>query len=245
MQTIGTTVEKGPAKAELAQLSKSGRRTLEALFRHPVARNLEWVDAMALLSSLGSVERKSNNETSIRIGTEHQLLRRPHGKDLTLDEVMGLRHFLERAGISIGNAVGPEMTGTDFLVTVDHHEAKVYRMDPRADEHVGHEIEPYDPHHFLHHLSHKDQPRERGQRAPEDPTFYERISQVLAAAVPQGRIVVIGHGKGHSDAAHHLLEWLRHHHGETFQRVISEGAADLSSLTPHQLLDIGRQALVA
>ncbi|MCW6512376.1 hypothetical protein [Lichenifustis flavocetrariae] len=243
MQTAETAVEGGSMTPKLPDLSKLGSRTLEALCRHPVAHNLEWVDVVALLSSLGTVEQKSNNETSIRIGTEHQLLRRPHGKDLTLDEVMVLRHFLKRAGLPIEVPVDPSTTSTDFLVTIDHHEAKVYRMDLRADDPANHEIKPYDPHHFLHHLSHKDQSPERGQRAAEDPTFYERIAQALAAAVPHGRIVLLGHGKGHSDAAHHLMEWLRLHHRETFQRLVCATSADLSSLTPRQLLDLGRTAL--
>ena len=37
-----------------------------------------------------------------------------------------------------------------------------------------------------------------------------------------GKIVVVGHGTGKSNAAHHLLEYLKSHHSETHQRVVSE-----------------------
>ena len=82
--------------------------------------------------------------------------------------------------------------------------------------------------------------RERGQRAPEDPDFYTRIA---AALVPAHAIVVIGHGAGHSNAADRLLEALQHHHPETFRKVTAERREDLSSMTPPQLLAIGRRAL--
>jgi len=102
------------------------------------------------------------------------------------------------------------------------------------------EIKPYDPDHFLHHLTHKDQSRERGQRAPEDASFYERIGAALAAA---DRIVVVGHGTGKSNAAQHLTEYLRTHHRETYQRIVHEIAADLSAITAPQLLELAEHAL--
>jgi hypothetical protein len=111
-----------------------------------------------------------------------------------------------------------------------------------SDDVSRHVIRPYDPHHFLHHLVHKDQSRERGQRAPEEAAYYERIANAVALC---GEIVVVGHGAGKSNAAHHLAEHLRSHHRETYQRIVREIAADLSSITNPQLLDLARQALRA
>jgi hypothetical protein len=51
------------------------------------------------------------------------------------------------------------------------------------------------------------------------------------------------HGKGHSDAAHHLQDWLRLHHAEIFERVAGIITADLSALAPPQLLELGREML--
>jgi hypothetical protein len=126
------------------------------------------------------------------------------------------------------------------MVVVDHHDAKIYHVDLASDDVSKHEITPYDPHHFLHHLTHKDQSHERGQRAPEEPAFYESIAQAVASG---GKIVVVGHGEGKSNAALHLTEYLRTHHRDTYNRVVREVAADLSSVTPPQLLEIARKAL--
>jgi hypothetical protein len=127
-----------------------------------------------------------------------------------------------------------------LMVVMDHHGAKIYHVEPGSGHPSSLEIKPYDPHHFLHHLTHKDQSRQEGQRAPEDSSFYKRINDTLAAA---GRILVVGHGRGKSNAAHHLLEYLRTHHRETSQRVVAEIEADLSAITSPQLLALAEKAL--
>jgi hypothetical protein len=248
MTTGDITATFGPAQGDRTTLSKSCRATLDGLFRHPLSHNLEWSDVIALFSKLGSVEHKSNNEVAFAIGGEHHLLRTSHGKDLPADDVVALRHMLTRAGWSPETAkptpdmAAPEVPAgpPDLLVAVGHHEARIYRLDLAASDQADNAIRPYDPHHFLHHLSHKDQSRERGQRAAEDPGFYAEIAEAVRDA---GRIVVVGHGKGHADAGRHLTDYLRLHHKDIFPKVGPEIHADLSALTPPELLALGRRSL--
>lgn len=243
----------GPSVGDRTTLSKATRRTLEALFRHPIAHNLEWADVVALFKVLGTVDHRANDEVVFCIdGTDHRL-RRPHSKDISVDELLAFRRILTQAGWSVAprdeagspgtpaqaeHAVDPTLP--DLLVTVEHHEARIYHLDLQSIQPLDQVIKPYDPHHFLHHLTHKDLSRAPGQRAPEDPSFYRRLGVALEAA---HRIVVLGSGAGHSNAADRLLEFLRIHHPATFQKVICEVAADLSNLTPPQLLVLGRRAL--
>ncbi len=220
----------------------SHRRTLEKLFRHPAAQNIDWDDALALFETIGDVEHKNNDKWLFQIGAEHQIMHQPHGKDLTGDEVIELRKFLQRAGWSAQGEPTPtpasHVATPSLMVVVDHHEAKIYHIATDAHDATRKQIVPYDPHHFLHHLTHKDQDRERGQRAPEDPSFYVRITEALGSA---GDIVVVGHGTGHSNAAHRLMEHLRAHAPEVHARVVREVTVDLSSVTLAQLLDIAGQ----
>ena len=220
------------------------RRTLEALFRHPTAHNLEWMDVVALIEKIGAVHQQANDKFAFDVGGEHYLMHKPHTKDLTSSEVVDLRHFLQRAGWSpeapSQAAARPEPAPPSLMVVVDHHGAKIYRIDTASGDASKREIKPYDPHHFLHQLTHKEQSREQGQRAPEDPAFYKRIGDALAAG---GRIVVVGHGTGKSNAAQHLTEYLRTHHRETYQRIVREIGADLSAITTPQLLELADQAL--
>jgi len=219
-------------------------RTLEALFRHPPAHNLEWMDVVALIEKIGTVHQKGDNKFTFDVGAEHHLMHKPHTKDLTSSEVVDLRHFLERAGwspeVPSQAAARPEPAAPSLMVVVDHHGAKIYRINTESGGASEQAITPYDPHHFLHHLTHKEQSRELGQRAPEDPDFYKRIGDAVAAG---GRIVVVGHGTGKSNAATHLTEYLRTHHRETYQRIVREIGVDLSAVTTQQLLALAQQAL--
>jgi hypothetical protein len=218
--------------------------TLETLFRHPTAHNLEWTDVLALFEKIGSVQRKADRKFTFDVGGQHHLAHKPHTKDLTSSEVVDLRHFLQRAGWSPDAPsqapARPNPAPPTLMVVVVHHGAKIYRIDPASGDASMREITPYDPHHFLHHLAHKEQLRERGQGAPEDGSFYKRIGDALAAG---GRIVVVGQGKGTSNAARHLAEYLRTHHRETYQRIVREIDVDVSATTMPQLLALAEQAL--
>jgi len=235
------TSNQNETQGQRAALSTSDRRTLEALQRHPTAHNLAWTDVLALFDRLGSVERKPNAEFVFKLGAERHVMRRPHGKDLTAQEVVDLRKFLSHAELpSEPASETPTLTAPTLMVVMDHHGAKLYQVDATAADASHHTIKPYDPHHFQHHLTHKDQSREEGQRTAEDPGYYEQIAHALAGA---GKIVVVGHGHGKSNASEHLVEHLRAHHSEIHRRIASELSADLSSVTTAQLLELARKNL--
>ena len=227
-------------------LAEPDRLTLDAMFSHPLPY-LGWNRVVALFGALGSVEPRGPDEFAFRLGAEHHLIKKPRDEDLSASEVVGLRHLIERAGLTPTLPAShpdpapqalPAVPG--LLVAMDHHGARVFEIDATGADVAEHTIKPYDPHGYLHHLTHKDESRERGQRAAEDPSFYERIAHTVMAA---SHVVVVGHGHGHSDAAHHLIEHLQAHHRDIYDRTVTEVVADLSSLTEPQLLDIGRRAL--
>jgi hypothetical protein len=244
MNTVQNPGQQGPPSRDHAAVTGSRRRTLEAIFRHPSAHNLGWADVIALIGKIGEVDEKANSEFAFKVAGEQLQMRKPHTKDLAGSEVIALRHFLVQAGWSL--EAPPEATQQSaeaapiLMVVVDHHEAKIYHVEVSADAAAKQEIKPYDPHHFLHHLAHKNQDREQGQRAPEDPAFYKQIAQALATG---GRIIVVGHGTGKSNAAHHLIEYLRVHDRAIHERIVREVIADLSSVTTPQLLELAQEAL--
>ncbi len=236
----------GLVAGDLPVLSTSERRTLDAIFRHPLPHNLEWSQVLALMERIGEVEQKANSAFGFKIGDERHIMHKPHSKDLPTSEIIDLRHFMTRAGWSpdmpAEALATPLSAGPCLLVAIDHHGAKLYHIDTASEDASEHVIRPYDPRHFLHHMRHKDQSRERGQKQAEDTSYYVRIAESLASA---GRIVLVGHGKGASDAGHHLAEYLREHHRDIHARIAAEVSADLSALTDAQLLSLGAQALKA
>eukprot|EP01037_Dinobryon_pediforme_P004308 gene4308-4358_t len=244
------TASFGPAPGDRSTLPKRCGATLEALFRHPLAHNLEWSDVIALFEHLGTAAVKPHGEIVFAIGTEHLRMHRPHGKDIDPADLMALRHVLQRTGWSPVSAQAAPLPSTpatphpatppDLMVVVDHREARIYHLEISAVDIADHVIRPYDPHHFLHHLSHRDQPNERGQRTPEDHQFYVRIAEAIADA---GKIVLVGRGHGHSNAAQHLAQFLRNSHPATANKIADVLNEDFAALTAPQLLDLGRRAL--
>src|SRR6204780_4264020 len=89
-----------PVSRGRAAIHGAHLRTLEALFRHPTAHNLEWMDVVSLIEKIGVVHRKANDKFAFDVGAEHYQMHKPHTKDLTSSEVVDLRHFLQRAGWS-------------------------------------------------------------------------------------------------------------------------------------------------
>lgn len=227
---------------ERAHVSGGNQRTLEALFRHPSAHNLEWNDVVALIDKIGDVNRRTNNEFEFSVGGEVHFMRKPHTKDIEGTDVIKLRKFLAHVGWTSEQCPVPAPTADDsmsnLMVVIDHHEAKIYDIATDPENAAEKTIRPYDPHHFLHHLTHKDQSAARGQRAPEDITFYQAIASALTRA---SSIIIVGHGTGKSNAANHLSDYLRKHHAAIAERIVRECVADLSSITEPQLLELAHK----
>jgi hypothetical protein len=217
------------------------RRTLDAIFRHPLSHNLSWRDVVSLFTAIGGAEEKHNGEFVFRAADDILTMKKPHNKDLTGPDVMDLRHFLNRTGWSPSASGPPNADAAPpdlrLIVVIDHAGAKVYRIDRSADG--DHGVTAYDPKHLIHHLERKMRDEDRDETYPEDQRFFE---QVAAAISGGGEIVVIGHGKGQSNEADHLSAYLQTHHKQTCARIVREIVADLSRLTTPELLDLGRRA---
>jgi hypothetical protein len=231
-----------------AGVTGSERRTLEALFAHPISRNLAWIDVVALVGRIGSVEERSDAVFALRIGNETLDTDKPHTKHLSAPEVIDLRHFLDRAGWrpeargepeDISGVAAPSAPAPSLIVVVDHHETRVYHVELGANDPARHAITLYDSQHLLHNVVHETRRPDKRANPEEDREYYELIAGALAKG---GLIVVVGHGKGESNAGHELAKFLREHDPLTYRRIVREVVADLPSLTQPELLRIARDA---
>ena len=227
------------------QMATADRQTLDAIFHHPVAHNLSWMDTLRLLTHLGSANEKADGKYSLTINRKHLIFHKPHGKHLNADEVIELRHYLVSAGISPANPHGApsaaKPVAVDVVALIDHHGAKLYRVDLSSGQ-GAETVRPYDPHHFLHHLHHRNELREHGQRAPEDLTFYDRIAEALRDA---DRIVLLCHGVGLSNASQVLAERLKNYHPGIYARIVRQAEVNTSAMTEREILAYGRQSLTS
>jgi len=246
MKTARTDDETSTPARNLSSATGSHRRTLEAMFHDPEAHRLEWRDVVALIADIGDVREKTDSEFVLEVAGQRHTLLKSSTKDLTISEVIGIRHFLEQAGFSPQSPsrppAHPDPASPGLLILVNHHETKIFRVDVMSDDTSEYLIRPPAAHTFLHRLVHKDQSDERGQRAAEEPAYYEAIANAVAL---RGKMVVVGQGTENSNAAHHLTKYLKANHRETYRRIVGEFAADLSCLPAPQILDLARQTLIS
>lgn len=215
-----------------SQLTGSHRSTYDAMFQHPVARNLHWREVRAMLAALGEVVEEHNGNLKITRNGQVLVLHRPGKKTAQAQEVMDIRHFLERSE-EVSTPLVVE--GTHLLVVIDHREARIYKTELHGS--VPQRITPYDPHGFGRYL-HYVQDDSNGQRKPERKSFYEAVAKSMQGAQ---KVLVFGSGTGASSAMEQLLAELKRHHPELARRVVASIAVDEQHLTENQLLAKARE----
>jgi hypothetical protein len=220
------------------QLHGSHQSTYDALFQHPIARNLQWRDVWSMLKAMSDADAVEENNGNLKVtrNGQTQVLHRPRGKDLADEkELMQIRHFLERSGALVPPSAP---VGTHLLVVIDHREARIYSAELHGS--VPQRITPYDPFGFGRDL-HYNQDDSNGQRKPERKSFYEAVAKTLRGAK---HILMFGTGTGASSAMEQLLQDLKKNHHDLAERVLGSIAVDEHHLTEDQLLAKAREFFV-
>ncbi len=218
---------------------------LESLYQNLVSgklpHNLSWSEAVDLVTHLGGeVQPHGGDEFVFRVGDQRVFFKRPPSHDLGAEEVSRLRKLLKEAGPAAGGQEPPQPGR--MIVVIDHHAAHVYHDlggSRPADERT---VKPYDPYDFHHHLIHRKEAHYRGERVPEEDSFYEEVAKDITAAT---EIVLIGHATGKSNAAEFLKEYLKTHHPDISRRVIATESADLSAVTEPEIEALAKRHMIA
>jgi hypothetical protein len=212
----------------------------DTLLHGRLPRNLHWTDVLDLVASIGRAEPTNGEEFAFVVGAQREFFKRPHGSELGVEEASRLRRFLKAAAEESAprEAVPPGR----MVVVIDHHAAHVFRDLGGSRPQDGSTIEPYDPHGFHHHLVHRKEAHYRGDRVPEEASFYEEVAKAL---IPAEEIVLIGHGTGKSSAVDALVEHLKKHRPDVSRHVVATEIVDLSALTEPGIEAIARRHLSA
>jgi hypothetical protein len=84
---------------EPKHLNNHQRDTLLQIFEHPTNHNVEWLDGLSLLNTIGSVEHRPGNKYLVHIGNETEVLTQHRAaKDIDVQTVVDLRRMLTAAG---------------------------------------------------------------------------------------------------------------------------------------------------
>jgi len=214
-------------------LSGPHKTAYDAVFQHPVSRNLKWADLRSMLVWMAdSVQEDSDKLKLIRQGKSLTLHRPARNGMGNVAELMKVRQFLE-----VSNPIEPQpaAAGVHLLVVIDHRVARVYETQLHGA--LPQRIVPLDADGAGRHL-HNVEDDSNGQRKPEQKSFYEAVSKAIANAA---RILIFGSGTGASSAMEHLLAHLKTNHPAIDAKVIGSRVVDEQHLTENQLLAKARE----
>jgi hypothetical protein len=208
------------------RLSGPNLRTYEAVFRHPLAHNLEWGAVRQLLEAVAEVKAGHNGHIlGVRQGRTLHLPDHPGHTTVSQPDVKRIREFLEQTELPADP--NPAADGHHWLVVVDHAAARIYRTEMHGAEPIR--IEPHDPEgrgRLVHPFT------EDGKHRPVRKEFYESIADVLRGA---GRVLIFGHGTGESSAMDELYADLCRWHPDLADRIVGRVTIDPHT-TEDQLL---------
>jgi len=217
----------------ISSLSGSHLRTYSTLFRHPVTHNLGWLDVHALFRQIGEVAEEANGSLKVARHGESIVLHPARTKDVeTADEVMRLRHFIQRSEAAA--AVGPDRGDAPWLLVIDRHEARIFR--PAGTGAVTLQILPPPPVEFFRHAPGSDD-FARGQEKPDPGSCFSPVVKALETA---GRILVFGTGTGKSSEMDQFVTWAEVHNPDFAARIVGTLVVDEHHLTRGQLLEKAR-----
>jgi hypothetical protein len=220
-------------------MSKHVESLYQNLLKGKLPHNLSWSEAVELVNHLGEVQPHGNDEFVFRVGSQRAFFKRPPSHDLGAEEVSRLRKFLKEAGS--GEAIEEPAKPPRMIVVIDHHAAHVYHDFGGSRPADEHKVRPYDPFNFHHHLIHRKEAHYRGERVPEEHSFYEEIAKDLT---PASEIVLIGHATGKSNAADFLRDYLKIHHPDISRRVVATESADLSAVTEAEIEALAKRHMI-
>jgi hypothetical protein len=216
------------------------KELLESVVGGKLPRNLSWSSVIDLIGHIGEVQPHGNDEFVFTVGSQRSFFKRPSGHNLAVEEISRLRRFLKEVR-ALGMPARASKIGR-MVVVIDHHVAHVYHDLGGSRPQGEVTVKPYDPFGFHHHLIHRKEAHYKGDRVPEEDSYYEEIAMDLVQAE---EIILIGHGTGKSSAAGFLTEYLKAHHPEEFQRIVAMETADLSALTEPQIEEMAKRHIGA
>src|ERR1700722_4389129 len=93
-----------------ALLTGTHLRTYRTILQHPVSHNLKWDDVDALFRYLGQIEKESNGNMKVTRNGQTMVLHPHRTKDVSeTEEVMAIRHFIERSETEVPVTAEKEM----------------------------------------------------------------------------------------------------------------------------------------
>jgi hypothetical protein len=215
-------------------LKGSRLRTYNTTFQHPISHNLDWREVHSMFKHLGEVTDESDGKLKITRNGQTLILHRPNRKDVAnSDEVMALRHFLEKSE-TVPEAA--PVNGAHWLLLIDHHEARIFRSEIHGG--IPQKILPTE---YSQHTRDSGDVS-RGKEKPDATSFFKPVAEALKTAA---QILIFGTGTGTGSEMDQFTGWLNKHHPELAKRIVGSVVVDEHHLSDDQLVVKAREFYTA
>jgi hypothetical protein len=98
------------------ELTASNLSTYNAIFQHPMARNLEWLHVRSMLVSVADSVHEHGDVLKVTRKGRSLILHRPYRKHMKdIAELMKVRHFLRQTQLSEATSGIPQSRDGDGL----------------------------------------------------------------------------------------------------------------------------------
>src|ERR1035438_8933183 len=185
------------------------------------------------MPALGQVVEEPNGNLKVTRNGQSLVIRPSSDKDVGIDELMALRHFLTQSETLDPSAAS---AGSHVLVVIDHAETRIYNILRRgvAPQQVNPEL--LSTKEYFRH-AHNSKGFTRGQEKPDPNTYFEPVANKLANAE---HILLFGTGTGMASEMEQFVKWVNVRHSNLAKRIIGTVSVDEHHLTEGQMLEKAR-----
>jgi hypothetical protein len=212
----------------IGDLSGPHRLTYQAIFQHPVSRNLEWRRVYSLLRHIGVVTVEANGHLKVVRNGHVLVLRTSQKKDVSeVSEIMELRHFLQHSGEAPGGAPAARV---QWLLVIDHKRARIFRCDlPGSGAEV---FRPPAPAAFFRYPAGAKE-FSRGKEKPDANTYFGPVGDALK---PPGQVLVFGRGTGAGSEMDEFVAWAKERRPILASQIVGAEVVDSQHLTDGEMV---------
>ncbi|MCH9815730.1 MAG: hypothetical protein K0U64_04665 [Actinomycetia bacterium] len=227
----------------LSDLSHRHAATARAILAHPVSHNIHWRDVLALLRVVGEVTQKHDGKYLVKIGAESEVFERPRFKDIDTEQVVDLRRMLTNAGYGATTesadavALDVALAQRRAVVALDFRSARIFSVAQPSGSKPDTITAP-DPYHLDHHLYHRRDAEHTTFDIDKIDTdaFFDEVAEALR---PAQEVLLLGHGKGKSNARHAFEAYLTKHHPDIENKIVASVRCDIDDLSNADVLHLG------
>jgi hypothetical protein len=207
------------------------QKIYDEVFQHPTSQRLEWCDVKAMFEEIGMVEEQRNGNMKVTIHGHSMVFKSPSLSAIASNEqITEIQKMLKAK-----NPQENDSTETQFLVVLDHQEARVYAAESSGA--IGVRFTPVDHEGHTSHVHSAHDYRTHAEE-PNHDHYYAAIAKSLKGA---DQILVFGSGEGSSSAKDKFVKYLAEKEPKIQEHIVGIHKIDASHMSENELLAKARE----